>query len=186
MPLGAARFGLSGTADLGTLQLIQTQSHSTDVSSIDFTSIKESEYDTHLLTINNLTAGASLGIAGIQFYEAGVLETSTVYEYAYWYITSGGSSSEVRNNTNATLIPFQNQSSANVTNAWLWFGDLGLSNQIKNMFFHQVGDVSGTFSTYNGGGVLPQQSVVDGIRITNTGAVNFTDYDISLYGLVKA
>ena len=42
MPLGAARFGLSG-ADLGKLELIETQTVS-GVSAINFTSIKESTY----------------------------------------------------------------------------------------------------------------------------------------------
>ena len=53
MPLGAARFGLSG-ADLGKLELIDTQTISGTVAQVDFTSIKESTYNVHLLMLSNM------------------------------------------------------------------------------------------------------------------------------------
>ena len=46
-----AGFGAGG-ADLGKLELIQTQTYSTSVADIDFTSIKESTYNVHLLVGN--------------------------------------------------------------------------------------------------------------------------------------
>ena len=51
MPLGAARFGLSG-ADLGKLELIQTQTFTTTLN-VDFTSIDESTYNVHFATISS-------------------------------------------------------------------------------------------------------------------------------------
>ena len=51
MPLGAARFGLlGGVADLGKLELIETQTFST-VSTVTFTSIQESTYNVHFLSL---------------------------------------------------------------------------------------------------------------------------------------
>jgi hypothetical protein len=84
MPLGAARFGLSG-ADLGKLELIETQTYSTGVNNIDFTSIKESTYNVHFMTINNLETAVESGTHFIRFFESGVLESASVYQYAVQY-----------------------------------------------------------------------------------------------------
>ncbi len=51
MPLGAARFGLSG-ADLGKLELIETQVASGNPATINFADLK-TIYNVHLLTVNN-------------------------------------------------------------------------------------------------------------------------------------
>ena len=174
----------SGNFD--ALELIQTQNYSTDVSSIDFTSINETEYDVHMMTINNLTAAANVGKIGFQFYEAGVLETAAVYEWAYNYREATGSGNDIRDNTTADILPIQNQiSNASVTNAIIYFYYLGQSDNIAHYTFQQIGDAS-PVSVFQGGGTLPQQSVMDGIRITRSGSVNFTDYNISLYGISKS
>ena len=50
MPLGAARFGLlGGLVAAGSLELIESQSITSSTSTMNFTSIKEDEYDVHLL-----------------------------------------------------------------------------------------------------------------------------------------
>ena len=174
------------SGDFGALELIQTQNYSTDVGSIDFTSINETEYDVHMMTINNLKAPASVGRIGFQFYEAGVLETAGVYEWAYNYREATGSGNDIRDNTSADILPFQYQiSSSSITNAVIYFHYLGQSDNLAYFIFQQIGDAS-PVSAFQGGGTLPQSSVIDGIRVTNTGAVNFTDYNISLYGVAKS
>ena len=80
MPLGAARFGLSG-ADLGKLELIETQTVS-GVSAINFTSIKESTYNVHFLTVNDFQPATDNVILSIRFAESGTLETASVYHVA--------------------------------------------------------------------------------------------------------
>lgn len=174
----------SGNFD--ALELIQTQNYSTDVSAIDFTSINETEYDVHMMTVNNLTAASSVGKIGFQFYEAGVLETAGVYEWAYNYREATGSGNDIRDNTTADILPFQNQiSNASVTNAIIYFHYLGQSDNNAYYIFQQIGDAS-PVSAFQGGGTLPQSSVIDGIRITRSGSVDFTDYNISLYGIAKS
>ena len=63
MPLGASRFGFTLTGLGGSLELIQSQTVSS-VSSIAFTSIKESVYDVHFLQISNFQQdhGSSTGM----------------------------------------------------------------------------------------------------------------------------
>ncbi len=58
MPLGAARFGLGGAADLGKLELIQYQSF-TNVTEVFFTSIQESTYSVHMAVCNQLEVNSS-------------------------------------------------------------------------------------------------------------------------------
>jgi hypothetical protein len=53
MPLGSARFGLlGGVADLGKLELLQTQTISS--ATANFTSLDVSTYNVHLFTLSDL------------------------------------------------------------------------------------------------------------------------------------
>ena len=53
MPIGQAKFGLlGGVADPGKLELIETKNVSSSSSAI-FTSIQESTYNVHFLTVND-------------------------------------------------------------------------------------------------------------------------------------
>ena len=62
MPLGSARFGLLGAlAAGGSLQLIEKQTVS-GVTQVDFTSIKETEYDVHFAQLISIETKASVGL----------------------------------------------------------------------------------------------------------------------------
>ena len=72
MPLGAARFGLlGGVADLGKLELIETQTVSGTVSEVDFTSIQESTYNVHLLMLSNMLTENNDKRTTLRFFESG-------------------------------------------------------------------------------------------------------------------
>ena len=190
MPLGAARFGLlgGGVLDLGKLELIETQSYSSNVTDIDFTSIQESTYNVHFMTISNLKAGAASQSTGIQLYESGTLETGSVYEYANEYINLGGGGSEIRSTGYQHIRLFQTSSQAiNGINAYVYFYNLGDSSKYSfTSMQHFMEAASGTMYAYFGSGVLPQLSTVDGIRIDSGGSNNYTDFDISLYGIAES
>ena len=96
MPLGAARFGLSG-ADLGKLELIETQTISGTVAQVDFTSIKESTYNVHLLMLSNMLTETDGKRVTLRFFESGVIETASVYEFANFVLEAGGSQANVNN-----------------------------------------------------------------------------------------
>jgi hypothetical protein len=53
------------------------------------------------------------------------------------------------------------------------------------MNFQEQLTTSSYASTRYGGGILPQASVVDGIRIMRSGSNNFTSYNIKLFGIKK-
>src|SRR6056300_343352 len=182
MPLGAARFGLlGGVADLGKLELIETQTISTSVASVDFTSIDGSNYDVHFLTIDNLSS---------QLYESGTLETASVYQYAQQYGTASGSSGEQKSTgTSTPVISIQAGNTTNfTTNGYLYYYNLNNSSKYSFSTFHITQMASGGFGASYGFGsfVLPQASTVDGIRIRSGNTANMTQGTLSLYGIAES
>jgi len=189
MPLGAARFGLlGGVADLGKLELIETQSHSSDVSTIDFTSIDESIYNVHLMIVSGVKGSVSTVSQGIRFYESGTLETASVYQYARSYNGVDGIFIEQRGTTRP-YIPIMGRTlttSVGNGNAYIYFYNLGDSSKYSFVTFQDnTMDVDRGGLMMFGSGVLPQASTVDGINWTIDSG-NFTGFDISLYGIAES
>jgi hypothetical protein len=169
----------------GQLELIETQSYSSGVANIDFTSIDESTYNVHFMTISNLKCTAASQSVGIQFYESGTLETSTVYQYSNHYQNFAPSGNNVSSGGYSHIRLFSTSSQAiNGINGYVYFYNLGDSTKysfVTNQHFMEA--ASGTLYSYVGNGNLPQTSTVDGIRINNHASNNFTSFDISLYGI---
>jgi len=187
MPLGAARFGLlgGGVADLGKLELIQTQTYSSATPNIDFTSIDESTYNVHFMTFNNMqnSGGASADLS-VRFYESGVLETASVYQKAFQYGNTGGTFGEDRSTSVSSILSIAGNYQNKEANGYLYFYNLGDNTKysfvtMQSFFGHPT---AGHYMKF-GGGVLPQASVVNGIRLFNSNADNFSEYKIKLYGV---
>ena len=183
-------FSISDVADLekqgkfgGSLELIAQESYSSAVSEIDFTSIQESKYDVHLFQISDVHSGTNGASIKIRFYESGVLETASVYQYARQVGTVGGTFLEQRS-TGIDGIPAMGSlnSSAGSGNQYVYCYNLGNSNKYSFVTFQDF-----TFDTNNGvmtfgGGVLPQTSTVNGVRFFLSSG-NFSSFDIKLYGV---
>ena len=190
MPLGAARFGLlGGVADLGKLELIETQTYSSAVTNIDFTSIQESEYNVHFLTANNIqnNAGSNTSVL-VRLFENGVIETGNVYQYALQYGGATGSFGEAKSTGTSFIIgTIGLDTGTNVaSNLYVYFYNLGDSSKYSFTTFQESGfDGGSVFYTQFGSGVLPQTSTVDGIRIS-ANTTTFADFDISLYGIAES
>jgi len=189
MPLGAARFGLlGGVADLGKLELIETQTYSSGVSFVDFTSIQESTYNVHLLQYSNVsstepTANVNLNI---RFYESGVLETASVYQNAFQFGGTGGVFGENKSTSQDTLGTFAGNFQNSKANGYIYLYNLGNSSKYSFVTGHSFfgHPTLGAFFLF-GGGVLPQASTVDGIRVMISSG-NYDAFDISLYGIAES
>ena len=181
MPLGAARFGFSGGAiDAGKLELIQTQTFNA-TTTIDFTSIKGSEYEVMVAQLNDVQTNGGSDNIDMRFYESGVLETASVYQYALQYgYPPTPTFGETKSTGANRMVIAPNQNSEN-TNGYIYF--YNLNNSSKYSFYTvQTSNLSGgNFFFYFGGGVLPQASVVDGIRFFSD-TYNL-EGGISLYGV---
>jgi hypothetical protein len=187
MPLGASRFGLSGV-DLGKLELIATQTVS-GVSAINFTSIEESTYNVHFLTVNNFKPVTDNVILSYRLYESGVLETSSVYQSVYQEYF-GVSSFDTFKSTGISRVRFIENignDTAESGNAYHYFYNLGDSSK----YSFSTGMTMGIFTDGNkigafGGGVLPQASAVNGIQIGTYDVSSNFSATASLYGIKES
>ena len=173
----------------GSLELIEEQTLSGSVS-YNYTSIKESLYDVHLLIISALTVPASSQNWGIRFYEGGVLETASVYKYAYLENGVTGNSFE-RRSTGESYIKIDDTGSEQwVANLYIYFYNLGDADRYSLCTFQAMPQRLTSGGSYNdsgtymrfGGGSLPQNTTVNGIQLYNS-ATTSTAGTGTLYGI---
>jgi len=191
MPLGAARFGLlGGVADLGKLELIETKTVSSAVAQVDFTSIDESIYNVHLLTADDIEfSGTGTANLGIRFFESGVLETASVYQWAYQRCGSNGTFSEPRSTAINHLRLTTSSGNGGASNGYNYFYNLGDNTKYSFQTMHSSVMISGNTiaASQFGSGVLPQTSTVDGIRFFDSSAgQNIAAGTFSLYGIAES
>ena len=180
---------LESTGELGgSLELLQSQTFSSTVSYIDFTSIKESKYDVHFMTLNNMkTAGDNQDVVSFRFYESGVLETASVYnQFNQTVSTISGLTDYERRSTSASYITYlfgTGTATGEQVNGYAYFYNLGNTNKYSFMSAQFMGLSNATLPMSSfGGGLLPQASVVDGIRVMkNTG--DYSGFKVKLYGV---
>ena len=187
-------FSISDVADLekqgkfgGSLELIEEQTVSSAVANIDFTSIKENKYDVHCLQYFNVISSALNDVAGLRFYESGVLETASVYQYAMQSNNTDPSFTEIKS-TADSKIRFLGGYSYNFSftgNGYIYFYNLGNSSKYSFCtFMNTTGTDGNDYNSMFGGGVLPQTSKVDGIRLFNYfNSGNFSSGTFKLYGV---
>ena len=185
MTLGLMRAGLlGGVADLGKLELIETQTVS-GVSTVDFTSIQESTYNVHFLTTNNFHTTADSGRGVLRFYESGVLESAGVYQVAEQQGRADGVFAEVRSTTSTSLryIISTGNATNESGNAYCYIYNAGNSSKYTFMTYQSMAiqAIPQGIMAF-GSGVLPQASTVDGFQISGTGMSG----DFSLYGIAES
>tara|TARA_A100001515_G_scaffold62439_1_gene49261 strand:+ start:18 stop:560 length:543 start_codon:yes stop_codon:yes gene_type:complete len=178
MPLGAARFGLSG-ADLGKLELIETQTSTAGTTAFDFTSL--GSFNVHFITMTNMQS------------------TSAENNTAVRVSNDGGSSFEttgyqVANHT-ARPVPYQQRSSSgqhlgfvtqqNTTtngNGYYYLYNLLDSGKFTFATYHGISDQNDIYSTF-GSGVYTTAEVNNAIRVfVNTDSL-VAGAVVSLYGI---
>ena len=173
----------------GSLELIAEQTV-TSAQNVDFTNIQQNKYDVHLLQVSNHTFPAGSQDYGIRLYESGVLETASVYQYAIQQCGIGGSFYEPKS-TGANHIRIDNTGSEQWVQHWYcYLYNLGNSNKYSFLTFQKIPKRINTSGNYNssgtyiefGGGVLPQASEVDGIRVYNS-TKTASAGNIKLYGV---
>ena len=190
MPLGAARFGLlGGVADLGKLELIETQTISTSTSFVDFTSIDESTYNVHFMTVSNFQPASDNHYIAYRLYESGVLETAAVYQQARQFGLASGTFGEARSTgiDEVTVSHATGKDNEETNNCYIYFYNLGDSSKYSFSTSHSSGlSAGGTFGFEFASAVLPQTSTVDGIRILTDQGSNIEHTTISLYGIAES
>ena len=179
----------------GSLELIEEQTADGTSATIDFLDIKENVYDVHFLTYSNVGGtGADYDSMYMRLFEGGVLESASVYQHANQRIRANGGTNEYKSTGTSSIFMHYggvSNSSYQKINAYAYFYNLGNVNKYSFVTNQGVCIPSASegsiFSMVFGGSVLPQASVVDGIRIFNnqpTGASNIkTGSNFKLFGI---
>ena len=168
MPIGQAKFGLlGGVADLGKLELIETKNVSASSSAI-FTSIQESTYNVHFMTVNNFQVTNDNQRIFLRFFENGVEETASVYQVANQQGRASGTFSEQRSTgqDHIRFVTSTGNSTGESGNGYMYFYNLGNSSKYS-FTTNQSSSMYGTPEIFMefGSGVLPQASIVDQIKL---------------------
>jgi len=171
----------------GQLELIETQTISS-VSQVDFTSIQESTYNVHFMTMNNLVCSSDAGIQGRFSNDGGSTFESSNYQYAIQYEQTGGVTNGEIKSTSAsvfTRLAAVGAVSNEVGNGYIYFYNLGDSSKYSflTMQSSSVNSVS-YFLTYFGSQVYAVAETINAIRIYPT-AGTFSG-TVSLYGIAES
>ena len=170
----------------GQLELIETQTASA-VATLDFTSIQESTYNVHFLTMNNIENSTEAYAINIQLFESGTIENGNVYHYAIQNMRSDGSFSESRDTGSPSMFASADTDNAEYAGgSYVYLYNLGDSSKYSFSTFHSMsGYDNGTdygFARF-GSCVLPQASAVDGIRLISSSGGGNISGTFSLYGI---
>ena len=174
----------------GQLELIETQSITSSTASMIFSSIQESTYNVHFLAYNNFQPVTNADRLGLRFFESGVEESGSVYQYANQIGRADGTFVESRNTANNHIRLGTNveNTATNSDNGYIYFYNLGDSSKYSFTTIHTTGNFSTSPNPLQfefGSGVLPQASLVNQIKlyIGNNSANNIANLQASLYGI---
>ena len=163
----------------GSLQHISTTTFSSS-SAVNITQ-GFTGYDVFFAQVIGLSGSGNMNF-GMQFYESGVLETASVYQYAQEYIQSDGGRNE-EGSSNASRLVMNSLQSTDSCGLYIYFYNFTDSSRLSYYTFQNAPSYVADFETKFGGGCLSQASVVDGVSFTpNTGTISGT---IKLYGVKK-
>jgi hypothetical protein len=165
--------------EYGQLDLIETQSVSS-VSQVDFTNL--GTYNVHFLTSSSIESSTTNVRYSVRFYESGVLETASVYKYAYQQCLVG-SNAEFNDTANSS-IPIQiEQPTGFLGGGYTYFYNL-IDSTKYSFLTNQHNRISDSMIAEFGSGVMPQASSVTGIQIRayDSSLATFNG-SFSLYGI---
>ena len=166
----------------GQLELIETKDL-TGSSTIDFTNIKETQYQTHFMTFNNLITGSNSIYQQLRVSSDGGSSFKTS-GYSYGIKYNGHTAGDIFDNVHDRFdrLSFTN---ANVSaNFQLYLYGMGDSNKGVYMSHTSALGLSGaTYYTYVGAQHQGTREVNNAIRVMNSGSASYTSGSVSLYGI---
>ena len=187
MPLGAARFGLGGV-DLGKLELIETQTAS-GVNSLEFTSIKETIYNVHFMTFNDINYGSGSDRLNARYSNDGgsTYESGSNYQRAHQTGNTSPNFSESKGTSDTSLIVcnLSDTSTNDTAQGYNYFYNLGDSSKYSFNTMHSSSQRGANFEFRFGSGVYAVAETIDAIKVFSNSTSNFTG-TISLYGIKES
>ena len=178
---------LESTGELGgSLELIETQTISSDTAQVDFTNIKGAKYDVHLLQAENIKNATDDQQFAFRLSVGGTFDTDNDYQRAIFTLSADGGSSESRDSNINNIFFTLNQGNATNEkgNGYAYFYNLHNSSKMSYVTLQTTTiNVNGYYKTNFGGGVYDQTASVDGIRIFMSNGSNIASGVFNLYGI---
>lgn len=172
----------------GSLELIESQTISSDTAQVDFTNIKGAKYDVHLLQASNIKNATDDQQFAIRMSVGGTFDTDNDYQRAIFTLSADGGSDESRDNNINNIFFTLNQGNATNEkgNGYAYFYNLHDSSLMSLVNIHTTTiNVNGESKMNFGGGIYDQTASVDGIRIFMSNGSNIASGVFTLYGVKK-
>ena len=171
----------------GQLELIETVTLGSDTANIIFDEIQADKYNVHFLTYNNCIMDSSGNRIKLRFFESGVEETASVYQYGLQGCASSGSFTEAKS-TGADHIHLGANTQVSgewADNGYIYIYNAGDSTKYTFTTQHLITmySVGGHVRSFFGGGALPQNSNVDQIKLYASNGNIELGMSASLYGI---
>ena len=174
---------------LGQLELIETQTYSGAVTSIDFIDIKQNVYDIHFMTFNNMKVNTDNKEAiNMRVFVGGVSQTTQSYKRALQRVSSDSALFGESRHTSDSIFKTvfgTGTGTGESTSGYAYFYNLGDSSKYSSVSIHITSLTNeAKFAGAYGSQTYYVANEVDGIKIrSNTSTVAYTDFDVSLYGI---
>ena len=167
--------------NFGQLELIETQTVSSSVSSVEFTSMQENIYNVHFVTYTDVHNADGNDEIRLSFLKSGV--SSGPNQRANLRMRANGSFNERRSTSTGYM---EISSNTDTANGYVYFYNFGDSTKLSFASSHSssiTGAASGTVQQYVFGmSVRISADVINGIKII-ADSTNITQGSFSLYGL---
>jgi len=170
----------------GSLELIESQTISSDTAQVDFTNIKGAKYDVHMLQASNIKNATDNQQFAIRMSVGGTFDTDNDYQRAIFTMSGDGGTDESKD-TNINNIFFtlnQGNATNEKGNGYAYFYNLHNSSKMSFVTLQTTTiNVNGQYKMNFGGGVYDQTASVDGIRIFMSNGSNIASGVFNLYGV---
>jgi len=171
----------------GSLELIDTISFSSGVSTVSATNLQEDKYDVHLVHFKNFeitTSGGGTCQTNFQLAENGTFTTSG-YQRAVQGGNADGSTFEGKSTSDSRIFNAYSTGNGNNINFSLYMYIYNAGNSSKYTFIttQLAKDEAGVFQYQFGGGVLPTASKVTGVRAIESVGGTYDSFEVKVYGV---
>ena len=172
----------------GSLELIDTISYSSGVSTVSATNLQEDNYDVHLVTFQNFQVnlpGSGSSQANFQLAENGTFTTSGYQRSTQGANADGGSGFEGQSTSDTKIFNGYSTTLASDINfsCYMYIYNAGNSSKYTFTTSHFTKSEAGLYQYQFAGGVLPQTSKVTGVRVVESGGNNFSSFEVNVYGV---
>ena len=170
----------------GSLELIEEQTVTSDVTSVDFTSIQQNKYDVHRLDIINARSDTDNKDFALRVSTGGTFQTGADYHRALFELNSAGTSAESRVTTASQMDITQHTGNwtNEKANAYVYVYNAGNSSKYTfNTSHSSTIDNGGNFKLIFGGGLYDIANEVDGFRIFMDNSGDIASGVFKLYGV---